>query len=168
MFCIWEQGHHYSQQAYIERWLIARDYTMWIHSVQFSSVAQSCPTPCDHMNCSTPSLPVHHQLPEFTQTYVHRVGDAIQQSHSLSSRSPPASNPCQHQSLFQWVNSSHEVDSLAFSMIQRMLAIWSLIPLPFLKPSWISGSSWFRCSWSLAWRILSITLLACEMSAFVQ
>ena len=78
-------------------------------SVQFSSVAQSCPTLCDPMNHSTPGLPVHHQLPEFTQTHVHRVRDAIQPSHPLSSPSPPAPNPSQHQSLFQWVNSSHEV-----------------------------------------------------------
>ena len=70
-------------------------------SVQFSSVAQSCPTFCDPMNRSTPGLPVHHQLPEFTQTHVHRVGDAIQPSHPLSSPSPPAPNPSQHQSLFQ-------------------------------------------------------------------
>ena len=68
--------------------------------VQFSSVAQSCPTLCDPMNGSTPGLPVHHQLPEFTQTHVHRVGDAIQPSHPLSSPSPPAHNPSQHQSLF--------------------------------------------------------------------
>ena len=78
-------------------------------SVQFSSVAQSCPTPCYPMNCSTPGLPVHHQLPEFTQTHVHRVGDAIQPSHPLSSPSPPAPIPSQHQGLFQWVNSLHEV-----------------------------------------------------------
>ena len=78
-------------------------------SVQFSSVSQSCPTLCDPMNCSTPGLPVHHQLPEFTQTHVHRVSDAIQPSHPLSSPSPPAPNPSQHQSLFQWVNSLHEV-----------------------------------------------------------
>ena len=78
-------------------------------SVQFSSVAQSCPTLCDPMNRSTPGLPVHHQLPEFTQTHVHRVGDAIQPSHPRSSPPPPAPNPSQHQSLFQWVNSSHEV-----------------------------------------------------------
>ena len=80
-----------------------------VSSVQFSSVAQSCPTLCNPMNCSTPGLPVHHQLPEFTQTHIHRVSDAIQPSHPLSSPSPPAPNPCQHQSLFQWVNSSHEV-----------------------------------------------------------
>ena len=76
---------------------------------QFSSVAQSCPTLCDLMNRSTPGLPVYHQLPEFTQTHVHRVSDAIQPSHPLSSPSPPAPNPSQHQSLFQWVNSLHEV-----------------------------------------------------------
>ena len=64
-----------------------------VHSVQFISVAQLCPTLCDPMNCSTPGLPVHHQLPEFTQTHVHRVGDAIQPSHPLSSLSPPAHNP---------------------------------------------------------------------------
>ena len=68
-------------------------------SVQFSSVTQLCPTLCDPMNCSRPGLPVHHQLPEFTQTRVHRVGDAIQPSHPLSSPSPPAPNPSQHQSL---------------------------------------------------------------------
>ena len=61
--------------------------------IQFSSVIQSCPTLCDPMNCSTPGLPVHHELPEFTQTHAHRVGDAIQSSHPLSSHSPPALNP---------------------------------------------------------------------------
>ena len=81
---------------------------MWVFS-QFSSVTQLCPTLCDPMNLSTRGLPVHHQLPEFTQTHVHRVSDAIQPSHPLSSSSPPAPNPSQHQSLFQWVNSSHEV-----------------------------------------------------------
>ena len=65
----------------------------------FSSVAQSCPTLCDPMNCSTPGLPVYHQLPEFTQIHVHRVGDAIQPSHPLSSSFPPAPNPSPHQSL---------------------------------------------------------------------
>ena len=71
------------------------------YSVQFSSVAQSCPTLCDPMNCSTPGLPVHHQLPEFTQTHVHRVRDAIQPSHPRSSPSSPDLNPSQYQSLFQ-------------------------------------------------------------------
>ena len=70
-------------------------------SDQIRSVAQSCPTLCDPMNRSMPGLPVHHQLPEFTQTHVHRVSDPIQPSHPLSSPSPPARNPSQHQSLFQ-------------------------------------------------------------------
>ena len=78
-------------------------------NIQFSSVAQSCPTLHDPMNRSTPGLPVHCQLPEFTQTYVHWVGDAIQPSHPLSSPSPPAFSPSQHQGLFQWVSSSHQV-----------------------------------------------------------
>ena len=75
--------------------------TVRFSSVQFSSVAQSCPTLCDPMNCRTPGLLVHHQLPEFTQTHVHQVRDAIQPSYPQSSPSPPASNPSQHQSLFQ-------------------------------------------------------------------
>ena len=79
------------------------------HSVQFSSVAQSCPTLCDPMDCSRPGLPVHHQLPEFTQTHVHRVGDAIQPSHPLSSPSLLAFYLSQHQGLFQGVSSSHQV-----------------------------------------------------------
>ena len=80
-------------------------WTSWIYcfisSVQFSSVAQLCLTLCNPTNCSTPGLLVHHQLPEFTQTHVHRVDDAIQPSHPLLSPSPPAPNPSQHQSLFQ-------------------------------------------------------------------
>ena len=81
-------------------------------SVQSSSVAQSCPTLCDPMNRSMPGLPGHHHLPEFTQTHVHRVRYAIQPSHPRSSPSPPASNPSQHQSLFQWVNVSYEVSKV--------------------------------------------------------
>ena len=77
----------------------SQSLSMQLGSVQFSSVAQSCPTLCDPMSRSTPGLPVHHQLPEFTQTHVLRVGDAIQPSHPLSSPSPPAPNPSQ--SLFQ-------------------------------------------------------------------
>ena len=69
--------------------------------IQFSSVAQSCLILCDPMNRSTPGLPVHHQIPEFTQTHDHPVSDAIQPSHPLSSPSPPAPNPSQHRSLFQ-------------------------------------------------------------------
>ena len=84
-----------------------------------SSAAQSCPTLCDPMNCSTPGLPVHHQLPEFTQTHVHQVGDAIQPSHPLSSPSPPAPNPSQPQSLFQWVSFSHEVAKVLEFQLQH-------------------------------------------------
>ena len=76
--------------------------------IQFSSVVQSCPTLCHPMNHSTPGLPVHQQLQEFTQTHIHWVSDAIQPFHPQSSPSPPALNPSQHQSLFLWVNSSHE------------------------------------------------------------
>ena len=76
-------------------------HTIALNSVQFSSVAQSCLTLCNPVKHSTPGLPVHHHLPEFTQTHVHRVRDAIQPSHPLSSPSPPAPNPSQHQSLFQ-------------------------------------------------------------------
>ena len=72
-----------------------------LYSLQIRSVAQSCPALCDPMNRSTPGLPVHHQFPEFTQTHVHRVSYAIPPSHPLSSPSPPAPNPSQHQSLFQ-------------------------------------------------------------------
>ena len=93
-------------------------------SVQFSSVAQSCPTVCDPMNCSTPGLPVHHQLPEFTQTHVHWVGDAIQPPHPLSSPSPPALNLSQHQGLFRWVNSSHHVAKVLEFQLQHQSFQW--------------------------------------------
>ena len=90
----------------------------WMIRLQFSSVAQSCPTLHDPMNRSTPGLPVHHQLPEFTQTHVHRVSDTIQPSHPLLSPSP-ASNPSQHQGLFQWVNSSHEMSKVLEFQLQH-------------------------------------------------
>ena len=108
-------------------------------SVQFS---RSVVTLCDPMNRSTPGLPVHHQLPEFTQTHVHRVGDAIQLSHPLSSLSPPDPDPSQHESLFQWVNSSHEVAkvlgvSASASVLQINTQDWS--PLGWI--GWISLQS---------------------------
>ena len=90
-----------------------------IRSIIFSSVAQSCSTLCDPMNRSTPGLPEHHQLPEFTQTHVHWVGDAIQPAHPLSSPSPPALNLSQYQDLFQWVNSSHEVAKVLEFQLQH-------------------------------------------------
>ena len=90
-----------------------------------SSVTQSCPTLCDPMNHSTPGLPVHHKLPEFTQTHAHWVGDAIQPSHPLSSPSPPAPNPSKHQGLFQWVNSSHEVAKVLEFQLQHQSFWWT-------------------------------------------
>ena len=95
------KNYHY----YFKSWLFLSASTI-LSSVQFS---RSVVSPCDPMNCSTPGLPVHHQLLEFTQTHVHWVSDAIQPSHPLASPSPPVPSPSQHQSLFQWVNSSHEV-----------------------------------------------------------
>jgi len=110
-------------------------------SVQFSSVAQSCPTLCDPINCSTPGLPVHHQLPEFTQTHVHRVSDAIQPSHPLSSPFPPTPNPSQHQSfpmsqLFTWGGQSTGVSALA-SFLPKNTQGWS----PSEWTGWISLQS---------------------------
>ena len=90
-------------------WVCLRGFHIISRNPQFSSGHFSRSTLCDPMNRSTSGLPVHHQLPEFTQTNVHRVSDAIQQSHPLLSPSPPAPNYSQHQSFFQWVNSSHEV-----------------------------------------------------------
>ena len=106
-------------------------------SVQFISVAQSCPSLWDPMNCSTPGLPAHHQLLEFTQTHVHRVGDAIQPSHSLSSPSPPAPNPSQHQSLFQWVNSLHEVAEVLEFQLQHQSFQWTHPGLISFRMDWL-------------------------------
>ena len=104
---------------------------------QFSSVAQSCPTLCDPMNRSTPGLPVHHQLLEFTQTHVHWVSDAIQPSHPLLSPSPPAPNPSQHQSLFQWVNSSHEVAKVLLDRSKGIIFILGVGKPVFLEFEWL-------------------------------
>ena len=87
--------------------------------IQFSSGAQSCPTPWDLIDCSTPGLPVHHQPSEFTQTHLHCVGDTIQPSHPLSSPSPPAFNLSQHQGLFQGVSSSHLVAKVLEFQLQH-------------------------------------------------
>ena len=109
--------------------------------IQFSSVSQSCPTLCCPMNRSTPGVPVPHQLPESTQTHVHWVGDAIQSSHPLSSPSPPALNHSQHQGLFQWVSSSHQVAKILVSASTSVLPMniqdWS----PFEWTGWISLQS---------------------------
>ena len=115
---------HFSKFTFIAEDRTVYSLTMvWLTisqlSVQFSLVTQSCPTLCDPMNHSTPGLPVHHKLPEFTQTHAYRVCDAIQPSHLLSSPSPPAPNPSQHQGLFQWVNSSHEVAKVLEFQLQH-------------------------------------------------
>ena len=96
--------------------------------VQFSSVTQVCPILCNPMGCSTPGLPVHHQLilskHEFTQTHVHWVSDAIQPSHPLSSPSPPTFNLSQHQDLFKWVSSSHQVTKVLEFQLQHQSFQW--------------------------------------------
>ena len=110
-----------------KQFMYVKTYLLYLHTTLcvdfwffiFSSVAQSCPTLCDPMNRSMPGLSVHHKLPEFTQTHVHWVSDAIQPSHPLSSPSPPAPNPSQHQGLFQWVNSSCEVAKVLEFQLQH-------------------------------------------------
>ena len=92
---------------------------------QFSSVSQLCPTLCDPMNRSTPGLPVHHQLPESTQTHVHWAGDAIQPSHPLLSSSPPALNLSQYHGLFKWVSSSHQVAKVLEFQLQHQSLQWT-------------------------------------------
>ena len=96
----------------------------WNGSVQFCSVSQSCPTLCDPTDCSTPGLPVHHQLLEFTQTHVHWVSDAIQPSHPLSPPSPPTFNLSQHQGFFKWVSSSHQVAKILEFQLQHQSFQW--------------------------------------------
>ena len=93
-------------------------------SVQFSSVAQSCLTLGDPTDCSMPRFPVHNQLPEFTQTHIHQVSDAIQPSHPLSSPSPPAINLSQHQGLFQWVSSLHQVAKVLELQLRHQSFQW--------------------------------------------
>ena len=122
ILCLWDYEYYVSEVSKISRKSILLQCSFSLSiltdtSVQFSSVTQSCPTLCDPMNRSTPGLPVHHQLPEFTQTYIHT--DAIQPSHPLSSPSPPAPNPSQHQTLFQWVNSLHEMAKVLEFQLQH-------------------------------------------------
>ena len=116
--------------------------TAQLHSSQFSSVTQLCPTFGDPMDCSIPGLPVHYQLLEFTQIHVHWVGDAIQPSHPLSSPSPPALNLSQHQSLFQWVSSSHQVAKLLEFQLQHQSFQWTPQGwTPLQWTGWISSQS---------------------------
>ena len=127
--------------------------------VQFSSVTQSCPTVCDAMDHSTPGLPVHHQFPESTQTHIHWVGDAIQPYHPLSSASPPALNLSQHQGLFKWVSSSHQVAKVLEFQLQHDAIQQScflccpLLCLPSIFPSIrvLSNESALHIRWPKYW-----------------
>ena len=110
-------------------------------SDQIRSVAQLCPTLCDPVNRRTPGLPVHHQLLEFTQTHIHQVSDAIKPFHPLSSPSPPAPSPSQHQGLFQWINSSHEVACTGVSALASFLPKKSQGWSPSEWTGWISLQS---------------------------
>ena len=97
------------RHVFYNNWDFRGWLSWWFSSVQFISVSQSCPTLCNPMDCRTPGFPVYHLLPEFTQTHIHWVGDAIQPSHPLSSPSSPALNLSQHQGLFKWVRSLYKM-----------------------------------------------------------
>ena len=113
-------------QNQIDYSLCSQRWRWSISSFQLSSVAQWCLTLCDSMDGSTPGLPVHHQLPESTQTHVHWVGDAIQPSHPLSSPSPPTFTLSQCQCLFQWVSSSYQVAKVLEFQLQHQSFQWTL------------------------------------------
>ena len=119
---------------------------------QISSVTQSCPTLCSPMDCSTPGLPVHRQLLEFTQIHVHRVGDAIQPSQPPSSPSPPAFNLSQHQGLFKLVNSSHQV---AVSIGTSASA--SVLPINTQDCSLLAWTGWLSLQFKGLSRVFSNT-----------
>ena len=118
--CSTGTGHQATTQHESVCQSVSESVSQWV-----SSVIQSCLTLCDPMNRSTPGLPVRHQLPEFTQTHVHWVGDAIRPSHALSSPSPPAPNPSQHQGLFQWVSSLHEAAKVLEFQLQHQSFQWT-------------------------------------------
>ena len=132
-------------------WLLANPWTVacqgildWVafsFSSQFSTVTLPRPTLCDAMDCSMPGLPIHHQLPESTQTHVHRVGDAIQPSHPLSSPSPPVFNLSQHQGLFKWVSSLHQVAKVLEFQLQHQSFQWLSGPIYLGWTCWISLQS---------------------------
>ena len=113
--------------------------------LQFSSVAQLCPTLCKPKDCSTWGLPVHHQLPELTQTHVHWVGDAIQPPHTLSSPSPPIFSLFQHQGLFQWVSSLYQVAKVLEFQLQHQPYQW-IFKTDFLRIDWLELLAAQGCS----------------------
>ena len=127
----WNNPNYLSLLLFINVWAVYSFFS----SVQSLSHVRLC----DPMNRSTPGFPVHHQLLEFTQTHVHQVSDAIQPSHPLSSPSPPAPNPSQNQSLFQWVNSSHEVAKVLECRLQHQSFQWT--PRNDLLQDGLVGSS---------------------------
>ena len=113
---------HFSKD---NKYLYLPNFLSLFSSAQFSPVSQLCPTLCDTMDCSMPGLSVHRQLPEFTQTHVHWVSDAIQPSHPLSSPPPPAFNLSQHRGLFKWVSSSHQVAKGLDFQLQHQSFQWT-------------------------------------------
>ena len=123
----WKQKLADNRTRYLN-WIIC-----WCH---FSSVAQSCQTLCDPMNCNKPGLPAHQQHPELAQTHVHRVGDSIQTSHPLSSPSPPVFSLSQHQGLFKWVGSSHQVAKVLEFQLQHQSFLW-VFRTDFFRMDWL-------------------------------
>ena len=134
----WATSHTITLNSLVKWWISMSNKGLFI---QFSSVAQSYLTLCDPIGCITPGHLVHHQLLEFIQTHVHWVGDAIQPSHPLLSPSPPALNPSQHQGLFQWVSSSHQVAKVLEFQLQHQSFQW-IFRNDFLN-HWLVG---FSCS----------------------
>ena len=137
-YTLCKSHQYYSKNNMLEKQNNSINYQFWLlfcvllflrgdlNVTLFSSVQSlSRVQLCYPMNCSMPGLPVHHQLPEFTQTHVHRVSDAIQPSHTLSSPSPPALNPSQHQGLFKWVNPSHQVTKVLEFQLQHQCFQWT-------------------------------------------
>ena len=132
----WAESREFSHTVYpytykISLSIFAPDgyiyYKQWCNSIFKSPSVQfsrSCPTLCNPMDCSTPALPVHHQLPEFAQSHIHWVGDAIQPSHPLSSPSLPTFSLCQHQGLFKWVSSLHQVAKVLEFQLQHQSFQW--------------------------------------------
>ena len=124
-----------------------------VPSVQFSSVAQSCLTFCNPMDCSTPGLPVHRQFPELTSTRVHWVSDAIQPSHPLLSLSPPAFNLSQHQGLLKWVSSSYQVAKVLEFQLRHQSFQW-IFRTDFLQEV---SSGYISLQSKGLWRVFSNT-----------
>ena len=131
----WRQKEKRAAEDKMVRW------HHWVNGHQFSSIAQSCLPLCDPMDCSTPGFPVHHQLPELTQTHVHWIRDSIQWSHPFSSPSPPTFNLSQHHGLFQWVSPLHQVVKVLEFQLQHQFFQWTPRTDPLGWTGWISLQS---------------------------